>query len=146
MQTVPQPPQLALSLRKSTHPLGHASSPSLHSETHCPPKHAAEASHTTPGLPPLSPHPAVAPQWERSAFGSTHFPLQITAPAGQLTEQVPLMQRSAPWQACPQLPQLARSVAKSMHSLLHGFVPALHARATHAESSQRSEAAQALSH
>ena len=75
-----------------------------------------------------------------------HLPLHVTAPAGQLRAQVPLVQRSLPSQACPQLPQFARSVVVSLHSLLHGTVPGAQTRATHAESSQCSVAAHVLLH
>ena len=59
---------------------------------------------------------------------STHLPLQFTSPGGQLTVQAPPTQTWPAGHACPQVPQLARSVCVFVQVPPQFVSPAWHVR------------------
>jgi hypothetical protein len=73
----------------STQLPAHAISVPGHDTAHWRFWHASPGPHWLPGLPPVVPHPSVAPQCWLLVVGSIHAPLQLTSPPGQDTEHTP---------------------------------------------------------
>jgi hypothetical protein len=110
VQTVPQLPQLALLLVRSTHWLWHAESPVLQEKPQVPALHVGfppvGALHTWPQL----------PQFAGSRLVSAHEPLQLLVPVAQLSVHVPCEQVELLLHAVAQAPQCAASDERSLHT------------------------------
>ena len=75
-----------------------------HETAHVPLPQTVPTAHGVPALPPATPHPALAPQFERLVSGSTHvLPQSIWVP-GQETLQTPLLHTLPFVHAAPALP------------------------------------------
>jgi hypothetical protein len=124
----PQPPQLLVSVVKSTQAPLQRVYPPLHAKVHSLPAHAAVA------LAMLVEQAVVhAPQWLTLLVMSTQVPLQSVGVAGGQpeTQLEPLHTGVPPLQACPvpQPPQLLLSLVKSTQAPLQRVYPLLHATA-----------------
>jgi hypothetical protein len=97
-----------------------------HDTEHVPALHTWPLMQTAPALPPLTPHPVVAPQWPLLVLGSTHVPLQFTWLPPHEFAHVPLLQTSPLAHAVPAdpnpptpqpgvAPQCTRSLVGSTH-------------------------------
>jgi hypothetical protein len=124
VQTMPHPPQLALSDERSTHlPPGHFTVDPGH--THAPATHDP--------TPQLTPH---APQFAESVFMSVHAPLHVSGFAvGHAHE--PLMHDAPVAHALVHEPHAVTSFDRSLQVPLHFTRPGAHAHTplSHAEPS-----------
>jgi hypothetical protein len=94
-----------------------------HDRTHEPLVHASGAAQFVPALPPLLPHPCVAPQNVLFVVGSTHLPAQITWLPGHDRAHLPLLHASPVGHTVPQAPQWFGSLCSSTHCPLHSVSP-----------------------
>jgi hypothetical protein len=117
-QTIPQPPQLLLSVVSSTHWLPQGVKPVLHVKPQLPLQVALPLA----GGWQATPHP---PQLAMSPDSLTHDPLQAVSPAAQLSVHLLAEQDALPLpvtggrQALAHAPQLSGSVVSSTHALPH---------------------------
>lgn len=103
LQSMPQPPQLSLSVCRSLHPSGQLVCPELQTTTHAPFVHAVPLAQTWPHV----------PQFDRSVWTSTHAPLQLVCPPEQTSKQLPPEQICPFAHTLPQPPQLVALVCTS---------------------------------
>ena len=75
-----------------------------HETEHVPELQTWPLAQVVPALPPVTPHPVVAPQWVGSVLGVTQAPLQFTSVPGQETEHVPELQTWPLTHVLPALP------------------------------------------
>jgi len=108
-QTLPQLPQLLLSIWRSTHALPHFEKPVLQVKPH-----VLEVQVAVPfgGAEQAFPQ---EPQFDTSLVVSTQFPPQLVVPVGQVTTQVPFEQTWFVPHLTPQYPQLSLSVRRLTH-------------------------------
>jgi hypothetical protein len=97
---LPQPPQLPALPVVSTQLEPHNAKPPPHPVEHLPCEHTMPAAQTVPH----------APQFFASEVMETHVPLQLTCPAGH--PHMPFTQACPAAHGCPQVPQLATSLAR----------------------------------
>ncbi len=116
------PPQLALSVFSSTHPVPHADWPA--GQAHAPPEHAWPEGHSFPQ----------APQLSASVIVSMHSPPQNVWPAVGHTH-APATHAAASPQDAPQAPQFAPSFCSFTQAPLQSVSPDAHC-VPHAESEQ----------
>ena len=116
----PQPlvaPQYWLLVVGSTHPPPQSTRPEAHVVPHTPALHTVPPPHTAPLLPPLAPHPEVAPQCAGLLFGSMHVPAQLTCPVGHATTHFPAAHVDPDAHSVPHAPQFRGSVETFTHSV-----------------------------
>jgi hypothetical protein len=117
LHTVPQEPQSALSVCKSTHAPPHAVCPDVHVTVHMPFEQSWPGPQTLLQL----------PQWFGSLVVSTQTPLQSLWPGGQT--HMPPAQLAPVGHALPHLPQSALSVCRFTHWPLQLVSPVPHCEA-----------------
>jgi hypothetical protein len=110
LQTVPQPPQLLLSVFRSLHWPEQFVLPGL--QTQPPPTHIESVEQTV----------AHVPQWFGSLLVLVHTPLQLVWPAGQL--HAPAVQTAPTAQVFPQAPQFFGSLVLLTQTPPHSVLPA----------------------
>jgi hypothetical protein len=99
---------------------------------HAPATHALPTAHDVPAVPPVTPHPAVAPQNAALELGLMQLPPQRIVPPVQAIWQLDAPPSPAATQLVPvphlfvHAPQLFGSLARFTHALPHGVVPPTH--------------------